>query len=240
MRFATIVGAHGASAVTSPTRPRRRRRCARVARRDVRGGRVELDRGRPARSPAAPRRSPARRCPRPNRPARVRSQLLQQLQAELRRRVRRSAEGRARVDRRVPSPSSQGGRIVNAPTVTGARCVLPGRAQPGSTGVRDDATTCRRPARNARRTAARPRRPRTRPRRPSVDLLRAGGQHRLQAGERDLGVLGADPDAEPDHPASARLSFASMPSGSRRLSSVSDVGELLRAGRAACGSAGAG
>ena len=47
------------------------------------------------------------------------------------------------------------------------------------------------------------------------------GQHRLQPRVRDLRVLGTDPDAEADHPASARLSLAIMPSFSRRLSSVS-------------------
>ena len=121
-------------------RPRRGRpaRLGHIARdRDaVRGGvgadRLQRRRDRPrprsrARSPAAPRRRRARRCPRPSRTARRRgSALEQQLEAELRGRVRAGAEQRARVDheiarRRAARPRRANASAPAAATFTGRR-----------------------------------------------------------------------------------------------------------------------
>ena len=246
VRLATTVGAHGALARhvahrTSTSTPLR----AGVAARDAtpRPGRAR--RRRPARSPAAPRRSPARRCRSPSRPAPVARQLLQQLQAHAASSGATAAPklGPGSITRSSSRPAIHGGRTASAPTATGSRWSCQARSQPvGDRRARRRRERRRRRARAApRRTAARRRRPRTR-RRPSTSRSSAprapapapgganGAPRRLDA---------PDPDAEPDHPASARLSLAIMPSSSRRLSS-SATRRTARAGRAACGSAGAG
>ena len=101
VRLATTVGAHerarGSRRPPAPRPPPRSRgRCP--ARPTPRPGRAR--RRRPARSRAARPRSPARRSRSPSRPSAVARQLLQQRQAQPRRRVRGGAEAQARLDRR--------------------------------------------------------------------------------------------------------------------------------------------
>src|SRR3712207_8805955 len=54
------------------------------------------------------------------------------------------------------------------------------------------------------------------------DFFETRRQQVLEARIGEFRVLRPNADAEPDHPASARLSFAIMPSFSRRFSSVSE------------------
>ena len=183
--------------------PRRRRpRCgARCGARRARAA-GSSSTPRPARSRAAPPRSPARRCPRPNRQrARPdRAPAAAPGTAASSGATAAPKDGPGSMTRSSGEPSSHGGRIVKPPTVTGVRCACQADAQPESTAERTrSSTTSPASSRTASSEGSGRRRPRTRRHRRARPPRRRAPA-RLQAGEGEFGVVGPDPDAEPDSP----------------------------------------